>query len=117
MGRYLQSRDGEIVVPEPSWCKILVRNASDFGQEPEKSQRRRNLAATNASSASLRSENDERKSAVEMTPRGKRGKLAFGFGVFHSFHGASIQRRFSYSRSRSAAKPRMRSSPLGYIFF
>jgi len=25
MGRYLQSRDREIVVPEPSWCKILVR--------------------------------------------------------------------------------------------
>ena len=34
-----------------------------------------NKAAMNAPSASLRSENSEMKSAVEMTPRGKRGKL------------------------------------------
>ena len=42
----------------------------------------------NATSASLRSENDEMKSAVEMTPRGKRGKLKNPKRVFHSFHRA-----------------------------
>ena len=36
--------------------------------------------------ASLRSEDDESKSAVEMTPRGKRGKLKTR--VSHSFHRA-----------------------------
>jgi hypothetical protein len=40
----------------------------------------------NAPSASLRSENDEMKSAVEMPPRGKRGKLKKR--VSHSFHRA-----------------------------
>ena len=42
----------------------------------------------NAPSASLRSENSEMKSAVEMTPRGKRGKLKNPKRVFHSFHRA-----------------------------
>ena len=109
MGRYLQSRDGEIVVPEPSWCK-MVRNASDFGQEPEKSQRRRNPAATNASSASLRSENDERKSAVEMTRRGKRGKLQNQKRVFHSFH-----RAWKSGKSKDAGFPHFHRAGGGLI--
>ena len=43
-------------------------------------------ADMNAPSASLRSENDEIPSAVEMPPRGKRGKLKKR--VSHSFHRA-----------------------------
>jgi hypothetical protein len=39
----------------------------------------------NATSASLRSENEEMKSAVEMTPRGKRGKLQNQKRVFSLF--------------------------------
>ena len=42
----------------------------------------------NAPSASLRSENSKRQSAVEMTPRGKRGKLKNQKRVFPSFHRA-----------------------------
>ena len=41
MGWYLQSRDGEICVPRPSWRKILVREASGFAQERKKGQRRK----------------------------------------------------------------------------
>jgi hypothetical protein len=50
----------------------------------KKSQRGRKKQAPMA--ASLRSEDDEWKSAVEMTPRGKRGKLKTR--VSHSFHRA-----------------------------
>ena len=42
----------------------------------------------NAPTALLRSGNYEMKSAVEMTPRGKRGKLKNQKRVFHSFHRA-----------------------------
>src|SRR5215472_3865522 len=38
-------------------------------------------------------------------PGGKRGKLAWGFGVFLAFHGASFPPRFSSRCSRSAATP------------
>jgi len=42
----------------------------------------------NAPSASLRVENSEMQNAVEMTPRGKRGKLKNQKRVFHSSHRA-----------------------------
>ena len=67
MGRYIQSRGREIVAPRPSWRKIVVRKLRTLAKSEKRSQER--------PSASLRSENGERKSAVEMTPRGKRGKL------------------------------------------
>ena len=88
MGRYLRSRP---TVRSSSWA-ILAQDwgeeASDFGQERKKSQRRTTQAAMNAPSASLRSENSEMKSAVEMTPRGKSGKLKDQKRLFHSYHRA-----------------------------
>jgi hypothetical protein len=56
--------------------------------EKRPAKEERSQAATNARLASLRSENDEMKSAVEMTPRGKRGKLKKPKRVSHSFHRA-----------------------------
>jgi len=88
MGRYLQSRGAEIVVPEPSWRKISRGRFGSWPKTKNGSQIERNSAPTNATSASLRSENDERSSAVEMTPRGKRGKLKNQRRLFHSFHRA-----------------------------
>jgi len=73
MGRYIQSRGREIVAPRPSWRKIFVRKLRILAKSEKRSQERTS-AAMNATSASLR-ENGERKSAVEMTPGGKRGKL------------------------------------------
>jgi hypothetical protein len=59
-----------------------------LAKSQKKSSRRKTQAAVNAPSASLRSENCEMKSAVEMTPRGKRGKLKNQKRVSHSSHRA-----------------------------
>jgi hypothetical protein len=58
------------------WRHIFVRKSQILAENekgPEKEERSK--AATSAGSASRRSENGETKSAVEMKPRGKRGKL------------------------------------------
>jgi hypothetical protein len=65
-------------------------------KEPTKEERSR--AVTSAQAASLRSEHTEMKSAVEMTPGGKRGKLPKRGS--HSFHrpwksGQELRRRIS----------------------
>jgi hypothetical protein len=65
-------RDCEIVVPGRSWGKILARKVEILAQHEKRHGEERIHATTNAS---LRSENGEMKSAVEMPPRGKRGKL------------------------------------------
>jgi hypothetical protein len=52
-----------------------VRKLRILAQGQKRSRRRRIPAAGDATCASLRSENYEVQSAVEMTPRGKRGKL------------------------------------------
>jgi len=74
-----------------SWA-ILAQDfgeeASDFGKGQKRAKEERTQAAMNAPSTSLRSENYETNSAVEMTPRGKRGKLKNQKRVFHSFHRA-----------------------------
>jgi hypothetical protein len=61
-------------------------------------------AAMNAPSASLRSEDDEIKRAVEMTPRGKRGQLKKPKRVSHSFHRAwkSGEKRAGFPHSHRA---------------
>ena len=88
MGRYLQSRDAEIVVPEPSWRKISRGRFGSWPKTKNGSHLERNSAPTNATSASLRSENDERRSAVEMLGNPAKTKSA-GFPHFHRAGGFS----------------------------
>ena len=88
-GGCLRSPNRGIVLPSRCGCKIFVRKSQILAEnkkEPEKEERSK--AITSARSASLRSENDEMQSAVEMTPPGKRGKLQKPKRVFHSFHRA-----------------------------
>jgi hypothetical protein len=65
-----------------------VRKLPILAQSEKSAQEARTPAAMNAPSASLRAENSEMQSAVEMTPRGKRGKLKNQKRVFHSSHRA-----------------------------
>jgi hypothetical protein len=69
-----------------------------------------NTAAMDAPGASLRSENCKRKSAVEMTPRGKRGKLKNQKRVFHSFH-----RAWKSGKSKDAGFPHFHRADGGLI--
>src|SRR6516225_7130145 len=61
-----------------------------------------------APSALLRSENSEMKSAVEMTPRGKRGKLKDQKRVFPSFHRAWKSGKKQRRRISTFPPPRRR---------
>jgi len=74
MGRYLQSRDCEIVVPGPSWREIFVRKLRILPKSEKRSPSGKNPGGDECTSSSLRSENSEMKSAVETTPPWKAWK-------------------------------------------
>ena len=75
-----------------SWAILaqdFFEEASHFGQKEKDAPREGGTRAMlDAPAASLDSENCRVKSAVEMTPRGKRRKLKNPKRVFHSFHRA-----------------------------
>src|SRR5215472_11719798 len=68
------------------------------------------MVALDAPAASLRSENCRVKSAVEMTPRGKRGKLKTPKRVFHSFH-----RAWKSGKNKGAGFPHFHRAGSGSI--
>ncbi len=100
-------------LPEHRSWAILARNFCEDTlawdkerQKTPKAKEERCPAVTPA--ASLRSEQVEMKSAVEMTPRGKRGKLQKPKRVSHSFHrawksGQKQRRRISHISTAPAA--------------